>query len=80
MVNILRADQLSAATGGLSVTTITVPAVSPLEPGAAPCVTTEVEASGLRTYSRNAITLAKQNSQELLFDLADDMAICFPGA
>ena len=44
MVNILRADQLSAATGGLSVTTITVPAVSPLEPGAAPCVTTEVEA------------------------------------
>ena len=70
MVNILRADHLNAATGGGSVVELTV----------ADPVTGEtevVEASGLLTYTRNALELGRRSEDELLGDLAEDMNICF---
>ena len=73
MVNILRADHLNAATGGGSVVPLAVPKGGNLLSGE----TEEVKASGLLTYTRNALELGKRTEEELMFALADEMNLCY---
>ena len=69
VVNILRARQLEAATGGMSVVDLTVPDDS----DGSSSETRVVKASGLRTYSRNAVFLAHQGDAKLLGTLIDEL-------
>ncbi len=66
VVNILRTRQLEAATGGLSVVSLEVPSDVPGE-------TRTVQASGLRTYGRNALTLGRRGEFALESELEGEI-------
>lgn len=72
MVNVLRARQLEAATGGLSVVELAVPSD-------VPGLFKDVQASGLRTYSKNALTLAGIGEEALAGDLSLEVALAYSG-
>jgi hypothetical protein len=86
VLNVLRASQLDAATGGLSVVSLQVPLAARIDgdaaaAGAAGAVlmqgaaapTRAVQASGLRTYSKNALHLARASDGALRQALAEEI-------
>ena len=83
VLNVLRATQLTAATGGLSVVALDVPHTSRSRTSSefqgGPVVseltsaTRQVQASGIRTYARNAIILAQRGNENLMLDLASEL-------
>ena len=73
VVNILRGKHLDAATGGMSVVDLEVPLAGEFEGNGVATRTRVVKASGLRTYSRNALKLAREDSQDLIMSLAGEM-------
>ncbi len=75
VVNVLRARQLEAATGAKSVAPLEVPAPDAPLPGGG---TRTVAASGLRTYARNALLLARRGDPALRAALVAEIADAYP--
>lgn len=88
VLNVLRASQLDAATGGFSVVSLEVPLkargagadaedgeheVAGLHERSGCAPTRTVQASGLRTYSKNALSLARASDSDLRRALAEEM-------